>query len=443
MRLEWLAIAVGVALRIALTATFPIEWSYDFHAHLKASMWIAEHGTLPALDLSRASYHPPLYYGIAALALVAGLASAKLGVISLLFGITRLFVIWYGVRRILPGDDRRWARVLTLWGAAVLPTSVHLDAMATNEALSCLLATVALVLLFRLIESQRWDFAVATGVVIGLALLTKLSNLIFVPVVLTTLVLDAWWHRVDGARLRRSVRSAALLVVSIAATAGWYYAHNRSTYGKWIVSGYDGPDRFKAIEAEKTPYLERRRPMFYVGWSSEIYERPYWPSATADGGRLWPIVIASTFVDYYNYSYARLPKSDEPSVRIGQKLVYPGVLRASRASVIGGTLLALAAAGGCALLSWVALRRRRASLLALALVPAFAILGQIHFATAYPLDQEGVVKGLYLQFAAAPLYGVVGWLFDEARRRRWWAWVAATVGAWALVASYSIYCRVI
>ena len=57
------------------------------------------------------------------------------------------------------------------------------------------------------------------------------------------------------------------------------------------------------------PYLDRRTLGFFVGWSNSIFEYPYFPSARS---RFLPVLIASTFVDYYNFSLVvRVPTERE------------------------------------------------------------------------------------------------------------------------------------
>ena len=77
-------------------------------------------------------------------------------------------------------------------------------------------------------------------------------------------------------------------------------------------------------------------------------------------------------------------------------------------------------------------------------VPVLAVVGQLHFAVKYPIDSEGMVKAIYLQFAAAPLcatFGVaVAWLW---RRRRARILAVVELAAVAAVAVYAIACRLL
>ena len=95
-------------------------------------------------------------------------------------------------------------------------------------------------------------------------------------------------------------------------------------------------------------------------------------------------------------------------------------------SVVAGTAIALVT-----VIAWFAavraLWRRREDgepdpRFALLLAPLGALIGQIHFATKYPNDNFGPIKGAYLQFVApvlCALFGVgVAWMWRRAR----WRW---------------------
>ena len=82
--------------------------------------------------------------------------------------------------------------------------------------------------------------------------------------------------------------------------------------------------------------------------------------------------------------------------------------------------------------------------LALLLAPPGALLGALHFATKYPDDHFGPIKGAYLQFIApilCALFGAgVAWMWRR-RRPAWRVAALAAIGCVALVAAYSAHAR--
>jgi hypothetical protein len=92
----------------------------------------------------------------------------------------------------------------------------------------------------------------------------------------------------------------------------------------------------------------------------------------------------------------------------------------SRISVVAGSLLALVLAVTTVLAGrW--LWRLRDPRLALVLLPVLGVLGQMHFATRYPADTDGPIKGTYVQFAMLPAFALVGLAFETLARdpARW------------------------
>jgi hypothetical protein len=224
----------------------------------------------------------------------------------------------------------------------------------------------------------------------------------------------------------------------LAAVSGWFFVRNMADTGMVAPTGYEGWAKPNQAPHASTPYFSRRPPAFYVGWDPMIYVRPYYDTGYRPEPRFFPVLVASTFNDYYVYSFAGGGEYRAQRWLTGAAVTL-GVL-----SVIGGTGIALVAA-----VAWLALvrqlwRRRDNARLAVLLVAPLALLGQLHFATKYPNDNFGPIKGAYLQFVAPVLcaaFGVgVAWLWRQRRRAARAAAALALVGL-ALVAGYSGYCR--
>ena len=418
---------------MALPATYDVRWSYDFDDHLMNIGWFATRGwTWIPLEICRTAYHPPLYYVLAAALTGLGVSLQGLGMFSALAGCLRFALLLLGLELLLPG--RRVARLAALALAAVLPASVQLDGMVTNEGLSCLLCTVALLLVVPLFSrggGARWRWALTLGAVLGLALLVKVSALMIVAAIGAAALVEAARDRSAG-RLRRFAPLIAGLAVT-AAVSGFYFVHNQRAYGKLVLSGFDGPEHARTARFDAIPYLRRRPLWFYAAVGLQ-------PVA-----QFWTPLIASTFVDYYNFAYAPYPDPSAPQELANFRPLRPDVLAVSRPSMAAGALVA-----ATTLFAWcVALagvwRRREWGRLALLFVPLFALAGQLHFSVKYPVDSEGMIKATYLQFAAAPLFALFGLAVAWLWSRPPWGRVLACVelAAVAAIGVYSWYCRLI
>jgi hypothetical protein len=372
------------------------EWGYDAAAHFSYIQSIAR-GSLPDPATNHVAYHPPLYHAIAAGFVNLGVTFQGLILLSVFCGILRLAIIWAGLEYCLPF---RRARLAALALAAILPSSIMIDGMLGNESLLCLLSAAAIFLWLRCRSSMT------IGIVSGLALLTKTSAI-------AMLVAFA---------MRRRLMAAAVCLTIL---PGLYLLRGHSSFA----TSYEmAPDRMNHVMAN-APYLSRRD-ITFLGWDWEIYRTPYYPSANS---RFLPVILASTFLDYYNHSFSGL-RPDEPSdLSLNGRPLTVALLWMGRLAMIGGTIIFIGTVAAWAMSMRRLLRDRKWDQLCLLLLPLLASMIALAFAVKYPYPAHGVIKGAYIQFTAPPLYAMFGLALERAK----WPMLAGL----ALVAAYSIYCR--
>ena len=446
---EALAVALGVLVRLRLHRTYDPTASYDYSHHLRYIQHVARFHALPPINAFRTAYHPPLFYWMGAWFLRRGAGVSAIQWTSIACGIGALGILWIGLRRLLPGDPL--ARTLALLLAAILPSLVHLFGMVTNEPLLVLLSSAALLLLSMLIDARggwRWAVAALLGGVLGLALLTKVSALMLVLLVGAAVL--AALARGPGGASARLLHAAPLVLSSAIALALWLpiQARNLHTTHKLLPTGFDGRavERRTTASVEAVPYRERRPLTFIVGLGGcPILERPWSPTCTRAESRFFPVLFASTFGDFYNFGFAGSPTGKpgegdgDPTRRINTKPMSEYAMRLQRAAALGG--LPITAVTVLALLAVLArsLWRRDVALVLLLAAPILAVLGQLHFAITYPFDQYGPIKGSYLHFATAPLFGLFGLAASWCWRTRWLRPVTlALVAALLLVAASTL-----
>ena len=442
---ELVAFGLGVLLRLSMALTFDARVGYDFNAHWPHIQYIVERHALPPLAFNATSAHAPLYYLVAAAAVALGLGAGALGWLSALWGVLRLALIWVGLERWLPAS--RLARVVALALAAVLPIGAHLDGMITNETLVMLMSAAVLAAAPAAIAAAREGrVAPVAGLalLLGLAVMSKVSATVLVLAIATAIGLEiaragvSWWPALR-ARLRPLVVGTLILAV----VAGPFFARNLALYGQAAPTAYEGSVKANQASYEKIPYFERRPLDFYFGWHLGIYGRPFFTTGLKPEARFFPVLIASTFNDYYVFSYWGGGKYGDDRWVPGIGVLF-GII-----SNIAGTAVSLVT-----VIAWLGAvrtlwRRREDRKLdprfALLLMPLGALLGQLHFATKYPNDNFGPIKGAYLQFVApvlCALFGVgVDWMW---RRRARWGWRTAALAAMAAVlciAAYSVGAR--
>jgi hypothetical protein len=434
-------LGVGVAVRLTIFRSLPATLGYDFADHWRYVEWFTREWALPSIDTLRVAFHPPLFYFLSAQLVRVGAGPGVIQAAMVALGCLKLALIWLGLELFLPG--RRTARLIALASAALLPVAVHVDALVSPEPLAAFLVATGLVpaaLVLGGRTAHPCRLATLGGLALGLAVITKASSVAAVGALAVTVALQAVVDGrggVDG-RARRLVPWLAAAVV-IVATCGWYVAWNNGRYGQPFVTSFEGWERRFQLAHNVAPAVFRRSPEFVTGWSAEIYDMPFYPSASLERPRFFPLLLASTFTDYYNHFFVPY-RAGAPALIVYEKPMPAAVLGPARASMAGGTVLAAVAAAAWAAAAIGAARRRAWDAIFLLLVPLGALVAQLAFAVTYPHDWLGVVKGAYMQFAAPTLHATLGlgiaWL---ARRARPLA--AVSLAALGAVWFYTLFCR--
>ena len=215
---------------------------FDARHHLEYVGILLEQGRLPLADEGWSTYHPPLFYGLSALAARLGGVPAALKVLPLLAGLGSVWVSWLLARRLFPGAPERAA--LAALFAATLPVELYTASYFSNESLHALLAGGALTAcaLLLLAEGPSRGGLAAAALLFGLAALTKFTVLVTVPVAIFFL----GWKLllVERAGPREALTGIAAFTLVFAVAAGWFYArswlqHGAPIVGNWALPGAD------------------------------------------------------------------------------------------------------------------------------------------------------------------------------------------------------------
>jgi len=251
-RLPQCALALGLLLFsasvLSVYARIPVQsgFGFDLGNHLLYVQFLLQRHALPLATDGWSMYHPPLFYVTSALlsaafaALLPGFdPSSALRVLPFLSGLTLVAVSWSLARTLAPGNVR--ASVLATLFAAAVPVNLYMTVYPSNEAPHAALAALALLVTVRGLLAQRASPAVAAGagVLLGLALLTKFTALIVVPVVAFFLACKLWvLERASPGRIATQLLIFALALI---APCGWWYVRNVSYFGRPFVGNWDLP----------------------------------------------------------------------------------------------------------------------------------------------------------------------------------------------------------
>jgi hypothetical protein len=216
---------------------------FDYSGHREYIDRMLEDPRPPLAGESWSSYHPPLFYWLAAgvKGLLEGVAGGKIvKVIPFLCGLANVLLAWALVRRLHPERPSR-ALVAALF-AGFLPVNIYMSAYISNESLSGTLIGTAIVITVVLLVSDRprWTLLVGLGLLLGLALLTKFTVVVVIPWIL--LFVAYRFLVIDGDSLLRAATRTLVIIAVTLSVAGWYYARNIAHFDQPLVFNWEVGD---------------------------------------------------------------------------------------------------------------------------------------------------------------------------------------------------------
>jgi len=232
-------LAIGLFCRLAFVFFTPIFYAPDEHSHFNYIKYLAEYHSLPVQTHKMGDpaqdweySQPPLYYML--LTPVFLLAQAifhhPAGVaLSLRFFSVLLWLlnVWLGfilLNRLQITDSLLRNFVLAM--VCLLPTYTFISSVINNDNLLATIGTAILCLLVQ--RGQSWLISAGLGLLIGLAVLTKQSAVVFFPAIATMFLLDGFHHRLKWSRVL--LHLAVILGLAFILSVPWSF-RNWRLYG--------------------------------------------------------------------------------------------------------------------------------------------------------------------------------------------------------------------
>jgi hypothetical protein len=271
------------AAQIARDGCCPVitegDWDSPYLEQLKAARFAPE--LLGAFDrIQYEDHQPPLYYLVQAL--VFRLSDGSLAVMRLVsaaMGLGIVVCVWAVARRLTPGAPQIALAAAAF--AAFLPQHVALLASVNNDSLAWLLIAVLIWLTVRYTLGDRIPVWLL-GVLMGIALLTKISSIFLLGVIGLAILWRVIWaggatssEQVPGARYQRSAISDqprhsslvtrhslvhllqqwTLFLLPALLLAGIWWARNISVYGFPDLFGLREHDRIVADQLRTAAFI--------------------------------------------------------------------------------------------------------------------------------------------------------------------------------------------
>ncbi len=246
---RWSLIFAWVLLGANNHFKVPEYVGFDALQHLDYIRYVAERGAIPLASEGWQMFQSPLYYLLSAPLHVVfswlfepETVVRILRIVPLAAGTAQVQLCYLAVCRLFPA--RRGLQALGTLMGGLLPMNIYLSQGLGNEPLAALLGGGVMVVAMGLVSPSRGEAPIPLGrtsfllgLLLGLALLTKVSAVLLVPPVLAAVAAAAW--RGGSRPILRGAVHGGLVILTAAAVSGWYYLRNWIALGKPVFTGWD------------------------------------------------------------------------------------------------------------------------------------------------------------------------------------------------------------
>jgi len=224
------------------------EIGFDVDRHLEYMIYIIKNQRIPLPNEGWSMFHPPFFYLLSAglLQMIGSFFSWEnlfpyLKIIPFLCGMGNIWVSYSLLRLVFPDDRSRTLAGVIL--AGFIPMNIYISAYVGNEPLHAFLIGSSLLACVRILRSPDVEFRsmILLGVLLGLALLTKVTAFAVAPVV--TLFLVCKLVRAFPSRLGPVATRLGLFLLALTAVAGWYYLRNVLYFSTPVVVNWNLPGK--------------------------------------------------------------------------------------------------------------------------------------------------------------------------------------------------------
>ena len=205
------------------STTLPVEMGFDIAGHLAYIDFLLERRAVPVATDGWSMYHPPLGHAlIAGLAVLFDVSRADAAarwlyrLPTFLAGLGNVWAVWFVARRLFTNDPLRIS--LSVGFAALLPMNVYMSAYVSNEPVHAFLVSLSLCAATALLVRSGTTVAgiAALSTSLGLAILTKFTALVAVPLSAGFLAWKLWWVDRTSALRAGAIAGAMLGGVAVA-----------------------------------------------------------------------------------------------------------------------------------------------------------------------------------------------------------------------------------
>ncbi len=245
---RWIVLGGWLVLSANNMWKLPLGLGFDQAGHFDYIEYIARTWHVPLASEGWQMSQAPLYYFISALLfrVIEGVLPDEslvclLRIVPILCGAAQVELCYRTARRVFParGDVQTLATVL----GGLMPMNLYRSQYVSNEPLAGLLIGCVVLLAIALLQ-QREQFrlrqCVAIGLVLGLALLAKVTALLIMFPVAFAIIYAGCAGEGSARRVAARTIKALSIVFGLAGLiAGWYYFRNYIEFGRPFMGGWE------------------------------------------------------------------------------------------------------------------------------------------------------------------------------------------------------------
>jgi hypothetical protein len=235
----WMIVFINNAPKIPLDSM-----GFDADAHLYYVEYILNNRSIPLANEGWQTHQPPLFYLVSALVMslsrmffAESRALYSLKLIPFLCGVGQICLAYFAARMVFPNSKAKQSLSVVI--TALIPMNIYISSYLSNETLSAFLISLAIFITILILNSNYHSpkLYCVLGLVIGLAILTKITALTVLPVVFLVLLYKLFSE--EKCSITRLGKGLGLMFLVIIVVAGWFYARNWMHFGKIFVTGWD------------------------------------------------------------------------------------------------------------------------------------------------------------------------------------------------------------
>lgn len=285
---------------------FPPRGSYDAGSHFHYANTLLTTKRLPIREETVHFHNPPLWYliGSASIAFSKNfLGTTDWRQLIKPWQMTNLFftffslIFWYKISQFIfrKKDIQSLVFILFLFS---LPVFLRVTAMMSIEPVLTFISSLLIYLLLKFSKRKlNLKHLITLGVILGIAMITKITTYSFVATFGITIFLTVWLK--DKRSFLQSIFAGLVVAGLIFTLSGWFYIYKAKAYGLFTSGRI---------------YATRVQPKsFYFGFP--VHQMWSWPVRPWIGNQFLPVMYVDFWGDYWNYFSQRRYGFDIEEIR--------------------------------------------------------------------------------------------------------------------------------